>query len=267
MKRACNPGDVGQHPGLVSVIACADASAKGNGCQHGPRPTSSFRHADGLASRADAASRIDPRVIVGIRHVLCRRLRSGAIVPRRFARRRHRIHALRQHDRNAIGQRVRRFLPRRCESGAVLDSARHGGRRVRAARGDFGNLKIPGNCERRAALIASFDGDMIHRLAFRARFEIQRRAAFVAEFRSCWIAVVTEVTACGHGHRCCATAGIREGAVAAVPLTRSREAYRSPAGARPIAAPRRRALPAFDRRLAAVWPRPTHPPSTACARR
>jgi hypothetical protein len=150
-----------------------------------------------LTSRADAPSRIDPCVIVGIGQVLRRRLRIGAIVPRRFARRGHRIHALRQHDGTAVGRRVRRFLVRRCGSGAVLGSARHGSRRVFAASGDFGKLEIPGDCERRAALIASVDGDMIHRLAFRARFEIQRRAAFIAEFRSCRIAAVTEVTACG----------------------------------------------------------------------
>ena len=200
MKRAGNFRNTRQHLRLIRVIAGADDGTNGGGCERCTRRTSSFRHAGGIAgriaSRADRAPGIDPRV-VGTRQVFRRRSRMDALVPRRIGRRGCRVHALRQHDGNPVGQRIRRFLTRRRGFNAAFDSAgRHSGS-VFAARRGLRKFEIFSKCERRAALIAPVDGDVIHRLAFRTGFEVERRAAFVAELRSCGIAVVTEVTACG----------------------------------------------------------------------
>ncbi|HET8876395.1 MAG TPA: hypothetical protein VFO53_08720 [Casimicrobiaceae bacterium] len=200
MKRAGNVGNARQHLHLIRVIAGADDRTNGDGCERCTRRTSPFRHSGGIAgrnaSRADRASGIDPRV-VGTRQFFRRRSRMDALVPRRLGRRGARVHALRQHDGNPVGQHIRRCLTRRRGFNAAFDGAgRHSGS-VSAARRRLRKFEIFSHCERRAALIAPIDGDVIHRLAFRTGLEVERRAALIAELRSCGIAVDTEVTACG----------------------------------------------------------------------
>ena len=207
MKRAGNVGNTRQHLRLIRVIAGTGDCANGNACESCTRRAASFRYAGMAAYGADGAPGIDPRIVFGTRprKVVRRRLPMRALVARRIGQRESPVHALRQDDRNALGQRIHRFLTRRSRFDAAFASGRHCRGCLPGARARLRKFKIFVDCERRAALIAAVDGDVIHRLAFRAGFEVERRAALIAELRSCGIAVRTEVTACechGVGRLC-----------------------------------------------------------------
>jgi hypothetical protein len=112
MKRAGNVRNTRQHLRLIRVIAGADEGTNGDARERCTRRTSSLRDGGSMASRADGAPGINPRVVVGTSDIFRRRLRMGLLVPPRIGRRGRRVHALGQHDGNPVGQRVRRFLAR-----------------------------------------------------------------------------------------------------------------------------------------------------------
>jgi hypothetical protein len=94
MKDAGNVRDTRQHLRLIRVIAGADDGTNDDARERCTRRTSSLRSAGSIASRAEGAPGIDPRVVVGTRQVLRRRLRMGALVAPRIGRRGCRVHAL-----------------------------------------------------------------------------------------------------------------------------------------------------------------------------
>ena len=94
MKRAGNVRNTRQHLRLIGVITGADDGTNDDARERCTRRTSPLRHAGSIASRTVGAPGIDPRVVVGISHVFRRRLRRGALVPRRIGRRGCRVHAL-----------------------------------------------------------------------------------------------------------------------------------------------------------------------------